>query len=99
MRVLFLHQNYPGQFVHVAAALRRQGGHDLLAVTPESHIRPILIPRRTYSFDPTRAQTSVRLARHYTERVARGAAVAGVLYDLRTEGFKADVVLAHGGWG
>jgi len=99
MRILFLHQNFPGQFLHVAAALGRQGGHDLLAVVPEGHNGRIPIPRRTYRFDLKRVQTSVRLARHYTERVARGAAVASVLYGLRAEGYEPDVVLAHGGWG
>jgi glycosyltransferase involved in cell wall biosynthesis len=99
MRVLFLHQNYPGQFVHLESALRREGGHELVAVVPASHPRPILIPRRTYAFDPERVRTSVRLAETYTRCVARGAAAAGALYALREEGFIPDVVLAHPGWG
>lgn len=99
MRILFLHQNFPGQFVHVATHLQRQGGHDLIAVVPETNTRPRLIPTRTYRFDPHSARTTVPLADHLTGRMARGQAVAGVLLQLRREGFTPDVVVGHGGWG
>ena len=54
---------------------------------------------RTYPFDPRHARTNVALARHYTDRVARGAAVAKVLRTLQEEGFTPDLVVGHGGWG
>ena len=31
MKFLFIHQNFPGQFVHVAGALARQG-HEVVAL-------------------------------------------------------------------
>jgi glycosyltransferase involved in cell wall biosynthesis len=99
VRILFLHQNFPGQFLHVADALRNNPEHELLAVVPESHKLPRLIPTRTYPFDPLKARTNIALAGHYTDRIARAAAVAGVLYELRKEGFCPDLVVGHGGWG
>jgi glycosyltransferase involved in cell wall biosynthesis len=99
VRILFLHQNFPGQFLHVAAALRNSREHELLAVVPESHNLPHIIPMRTYAFDPLKTRTNIALARHYTDRIARGAAVAGVLSALRKEGFHPDLVVGHGGWG
>ena len=99
MRVLFLHQNFPGQFLQVAIALRQQSGHELLALVPTGHDRPQIIPVRTYPFDPRHARTNVSLARHYTDRGARGAAVAKVLRTLQEEGFTPDLVVGHGGWG
>jgi glycosyltransferase involved in cell wall biosynthesis len=99
MRILFLHQNFPGQFLHVASALRRQGGHELMAVVPDSNERPPLIPVRTYHFDPRTVRTTVKLADHFTERLARAEAVASVLLKLRQDGFTPDIVLGHGGWG
>ncbi len=99
MRVLFLHQNFPGQFRHVASALRQQGGHELLALVPAGHDRPRIIPVRTYSFDPRQVRTNLALAGSYTDRVARGAAVAAMLRTLQQEGFTPDLVLGHGGWG
>ena len=99
MRVLFLHQNFPGQFLHVASALQQQGGHELLALVPAGQDRPRVIPVRTYPFDPRHARTNISLAKTYSDRVARGAAVAAVLRTLQQEGFTPDVVLGHGGWG
>ncbi len=99
MRILFLHQNFPGQFQHVAASLQRSGQHELVAVVPETSAGPRLIPVRTYRFDPRSVNTSVPLADHYAERVARGAAVTQTLFALREEGFSPDIVVGHGGWG
>ena len=99
MRVLFLHQNFPGQFLHVVAHLQAERRHDLVAVVPETNTRPRLIPTRTYRFDPRSVRTSVPLARHHAELTARGAAVAAELLALKREGFTPDLVVGHGGWG
>lgn len=99
MRALFLHQNFPAQFVHVAQALKRAGGHELLALVPESNKRPRLVPTRTYGFDPARVPPSSPLAGHYAARVARGEAVVGAMQMLKAEGFHPDLVIGHGGWG
>lgn len=99
MRVLFLHQNFPGQFLQVATALQRQSGHELLALVPAGYSRPQIIPVRSYEFDLRHTRTNVPLAKDHTDRVARGAAVAAVLRELQTEGFRPDVVIGHGGWG
>lgn len=99
MRILFLHQNFPGQFLHVASHLQRQGGHDLVAVVPDTNTRPRLVRTVTYRFDPRTARTSVPVAEHLAGRMARGMAVAAVLLQLRRDGFTPDVVVGHGGWG
>jgi glycosyltransferase involved in cell wall biosynthesis len=99
MRILFLHQNFPGQFLHVAQALRRTGSHDLLALVPEGNGRSSPVPTRTYAFNMTRVRTGAPLADHYTRRVARGEAAAAAMAALRAEGYVPDLVIGHGGWG
>jgi glycosyltransferase involved in cell wall biosynthesis len=39
------------------------------------------------------------LATHIADRIARGAAVAAKLHDLKAAGYTPDVIIAHGGWG
>ena len=39
MKILFVHQNFPGQFPHLAPALSRRG-HDVLALTDQKNQRP-----------------------------------------------------------
>jgi glycosyltransferase involved in cell wall biosynthesis len=98
MRILFIHQNFPAQFIHVAHALEREGRHELLAVTHEKNGRERLIPTRTYAFAP-KPLRSAPFVDHYSQRVARGLAVAEVLVALKREGFTPDLVVGHGGWG
>jgi glycosyltransferase involved in cell wall biosynthesis len=99
VHILFLHQNFPGQFRQVATALRQQSGHELLALVPAGLDGPQIIPVRTYPFDPRHARTNIPLAKYYTDRVARAAAVASAARTLKEEGFTPDIVLGHGGWG
>jgi glycosyltransferase involved in cell wall biosynthesis len=98
MRILFLHQNFPGQFIHVAHALKRENRHELLAVTHEGNARQRLIPTRTYAFVPKPLRAAPYVD-HYSQRVARGLAVAELLVTLKREGFTPDLVVGHGGWG
>ena len=47
MRILFVHQNFPGQFVHLAPALKARG-HDVRALTFEKNERPSPVPLIKY---------------------------------------------------
>ena len=98
MRILFIHQNFPAQFIHVAHALKREGRHELLAVAHEGNKRERLIPTRTYAFAPKPLRAAPYVD-HYAQRVARGLAVAQLLSGLKREGFSPDLVIGHGGWG
>jgi glycosyltransferase involved in cell wall biosynthesis len=99
MRILFLHQNFPGQFVHIARALLQDGRHELLALVPDTHRLPTPVPLRHYAFTRPAAPTTSSLSDHYDRCVAQGAAVAAGLRALDAEGFVPDLVIGHGGWG
>jgi glycosyltransferase involved in cell wall biosynthesis len=103
MRFLFVHQNFPGQFRHVAAALAAQG-HEVVALgvnrpaEPAQGVRHLLYRQR--GFPATGSQHP--LASAMTElslKVARGDAAAAAMTALRDSGFQPDVVVAHPGWG
>ena len=101
MRILLVHQNYPGQFVHLAPALAKRG-HDVTALTDETNKRTFPTRTARYAFkkpalDP---KTTPRLATTFAEHVARGEVVARAAHELRERhGLMPDVVLGHIGWG
>lgn len=95
--VLFIHQNFPGQFVHVATALAA-AGHQVVALGIEG--RP-LKGVRFLRYAPPRLPRASALdtARDFEVKVARGLACAAAMQRLQREGFEPDIVVAHPGWG
>ena len=98
MNVLFLHQNFPAQFVHVAMALQQQG-HRVLALVPETNNRQRIVQTETYRFHGPAQTAPSDLGAHYKERADRGIACADGMLRLKDSGFTPDVVVGHGGWG
>ena len=98
MKVLFVHQNFPGQFVHLAPALQ-QRGHDVLALTCESNDRPSPVRVAKYR-EPSEIEISSTLTRHYATCAERGAKTALAARQLRDRhGYVPDVIFGHPGWG
>ncbi|WP_343630653.1 glycosyltransferase family 4 protein [Roseateles sp.] len=105
MRVLVIHQNFPGQFRHVVKAWSQRPGWQVLgigqATAPgmpelERDGRLTLIrykPHREVS------PTQHHYLRRMEEAVLNGQAVARLLLKLKAKGFSPDVILAHPGWG
>lgn len=100
MKILFVHQNFPGQFLHLAPELVRRG-HECLALTDLSNKRDSAIPVLRYKFEPQKVDpAATRLGRTYTQMSDRGVTVARAARQLRDErGYHPDVIFGHSGWG
>lgn len=99
MKVLFIHQNFPGQFRHVAAHLARQPGWQVLAIGRDS--APGLPGVELLRYCPHRAagpQTHP-YARSFEDAVLHGQQVLRLMLDLKSRGYRPDVIVAHPGWG
>ena len=105
MRYLFIHQNFPGQFRHVAKALAEDPGNEVIGIgdTLNIHDRQILHPRLrilAYQAHASGHKETHHYLRDFEGHVRRGQAVVRLLLKLRDEdGFRPDVVVAHPGWG
>lgn len=105
MRYLFIHQNFPGQFRHLAKALAAQAGNEVVAVGDAANLRgrPLLHPAiRTlaYTLKEGGGPHTHHYIREYEGHIRRGQCVTRLLLQLRDqEGFVPDVVVAHPGWG
>jgi glycosyltransferase involved in cell wall biosynthesis len=98
-KYLFIHQNFPGQFRHLAPALASQG-HQVVGLG---------------MCQPTLDTPGVRYVRHAIEgaaagaappqlkdlqgKVLRGESAAAALQSLKDGGYAPDVVFVHPGWG
>ena len=98
MKILFVHQNFPGQFPHLAPALQKRG-HQVLALTAETNNRPSPVKVVKYR-KPAAVTLSSNLTRMYADVCARGARAAFAARQLREgHGFVPDVIFGHSGWG
>ncbi|SIS86783.1 glycosyltransferase [Phaeovulum vinaykumarii] len=98
MKILFVHQNFPGQFPHLAPALA-QRGHEVLALTAESNNRPSPVKVVKYR-NPEKVTLSSPLTRLYAESAERGMRAALAARTLRDRhGYVPDVIVGHSGWG
>lgn len=98
-RILFIHQNFPAQFVHAARALV-QAGHEVHALGQRPP--PGLVPGvqyQRYPLQPVASASSVKLLHDLEVKVTRGQACAAAMAALQAQGFEPDVVVAHPGWG
>ncbi len=99
MNILFVHQNFPGQYLHLAPALGADPANRVLAMgtrtgvsLPNVEILVYRIKRKpSREVHPWLAEQEVK--------VIRGEAVARAGMQLRSQGFSPDVICVHPGWG
>ncbi len=99
LKVLFIHQNFPGQFGRIAQSLARDPNYEVLAVG--KHGCPGLAGVRTLTYKLHRApaRATHHYARPFEAGILYGQACLRLLLTLKTQGFVPDVVVAHPGWG
>ncbi|MBL9056451.1 MAG: glycosyltransferase [Rhodobacteraceae bacterium] len=99
MKILFVHQNFPGQFLHLAPELQRRG-HEVRALTDGGNTRPSPVEVLRYRHVvPPVDPAATRLGRNYTTMSDRGVTVARAALQLRGQGYVPDVIFGHSGWG
>ena len=100
MKILFIHQNFPGQYKHLAPLLASRG-HQCVALTlkvdkPANwngvRILPYKLPKR----DGQRLHPWLV---DLDTKVTRGDACYRAARQLKEKGFEPDLILAHPGWG
>jgi glycosyltransferase involved in cell wall biosynthesis len=99
MRALFLHQNFPGQFPHIASHLANTPGNQVISISQKNAKGLANVPNVVYA--PARQITSN--IHHYIagleSAVLNGQATAKVMEALKQKGFMPDMVIGHAGWG
>jgi glycosyltransferase involved in cell wall biosynthesis len=104
MRFLFVHQNFPGQYRHLAAHLAAQPGNQVAAVGEKGNLlrqegRPGLPGVRMMGYEMPPAGEGDRFTAPVVKAIQRGKRVAAGALHLRKSGFRPDVIFAHNGWG
>ena len=100
MNILFIHQNFPGQFKFLAPALV-QHGHTVVAMTMQkTEARKWqgvkLVPYSATRGTPPKVHPWVS---DFETKTIRGEACFRAALQIKAQGFTPDVIVAHHGWG
>lgn len=97
MRILFIHQNFPGQFGHLAQHFVKEK-HTVVALGIQGRGVPgVKFIRYTPKIgEPPK---NMPFLNDMYVKSMRGLACASVMQELAKSGFKPDIVIAHPGWG
>lgn len=100
MRLLFVHQNFPAQYLHVVRHLVAHGRHEIVFITePNSNVLPG-VRKVPYRLTPSPRPGAVHeAAREFDTAMRRAEAVATTARNLDALGFRPDIILGHHGWG
>ncbi|MBD2212335.1 glycosyltransferase [Nostoc linckia FACHB-104] len=99
MRFLFLHNNFPAQYRHIALSLAQDPNNKVVFATKN---RDVTLPGIYKAiFEPSR--NAHPTTHHYVQSlenaVLHGQAVYKVAEQLKAQGFVPDVICGHSGWG
>jgi glycosyltransferase involved in cell wall biosynthesis len=99
MNVLFVHNNFPAQFRHLAARLANEPGISVAAIGAGTAQSVADVQLVKYSLDRADVSATHPFARRFDLECRRAEQVLYALSTLRSKGFIPDVVVAHPGWG
>lgn len=98
-KILFVHNNFPAQFLHIAEALARQPGFELAAIGTETARTLPGVKLRKYVLGKADVSPTHPFARRFDLECRRAEEVLYTASSLSASGFVPDLVLVHPGWG
>ena len=99
MKVLFVHNNFPGQYQHIARALATDSSIQIAAIGSSTSQAMSGVNLIRYSLRDVDVSATHPFARRFDMECHRGEQVLYALSSLATSGFVPDIIMAHPGWG
>jgi glycosyltransferase involved in cell wall biosynthesis len=99
MNVLFVHNNFPGQYKHIARALARDPQVRMVAIGSSASHEMNDVKLLRYSLTDVDVSTTHPFARRFDMECHRAEQVLYAMSSLASSGFVPDLIMAHPGWG
>ncbi|AQU87488.1 glycosyl transferase [Komagataeibacter nataicola] len=99
MKYLFVHQNFPAQFLHLLRDLRGQGGNEIIFISESGTSHMAGVRRVSYRLPPAPELAAPGPVAELARAMQRAAAVAQAARTLRDLGYVPDIIIGHHGWG
>lgn len=99
MNILFVHQNFPGQYLHLAQALAADPRNRVVFITQRREGTLPGVRKLVYRPDRQAGTSTHHYLQGTESHVLNAQAVARVALGLKKSGFTPDLMIGHNGWG
>ena len=100
MKLLFVHQNMPGQYRELVQWLAKQGAHEIVFLTQREKAPNIpgvrTVKYKTHHKEP---KDAYGLSKTWETAAGNGFGAVTALREILADGFAPDIVIGHVGWG
>ena len=101
MNFLFIHQNFPAQYLHICQQLLRHGQHKIVSVSMSKSPFKNNQHYAHCQYAPHRSSTKgiQPWVTDIETKSIRGEACGAICQKLKSQGFEPDIICGHPGWG
>lgn len=99
MIIVFIHQNFPAQYVHLARYLVQRPHNRIFFITQAEHNQIPGVTKLVYKPQWPPSPNCHAYTKTFDIAVRTGIAVANVCRQLLAEGIRPDLIVGHCGWG
>jgi glycosyltransferase involved in cell wall biosynthesis len=99
VRFLFVHQNFPGQYLHIVRDLLAEGSHEIVFMTEPNRNQIAGVRKVTYARPPSAHAAVHPNAREFDVAMRRAEAAYNGAKQIKALGFTPDIIIGHHGWG
>jgi glycosyltransferase involved in cell wall biosynthesis len=104
VKFLFVHQNFPGQYLHIIRSLLknnkiRDDAHEIVFMTEPNNNHLFGVRKVTYARPPEPSGSVHRDASDFELAMRRAEAAAIGAHKIKMLGFTPDIIIGHHGWG
>ena len=99
MKYLFVHQNFPGQYLHIIRHLIARPGNEVAFISEPNKNHIPGVRRVNYTITETNRDTTHPTLRDLNLAMLRAEAVGRMGRNLKDLGFNPDIIIGHHGWG
>ena len=99
MIYLFIHQNFPGQYLHLVRYLAANPMNEIYFISQPNNNEIAGVKKLIYQKDSMGGQNCHPLTASIDREVRNGVAVANICRTLKDGGVYPDIIIGHSGWG
>src|SRR5688572_40258 len=101
MRLLFVHQNFPGQYRHLAAHYAAQKTNQVIGIGEKANVlrQPQIPGVQRLAYELPKKELKDPFDAPVLRAIHRGKRVAAGALQLKRQGFYPDIIFTHIGWG